>query len=95
LRSKKLILVHKKRLPPAIEGIYEDKMQPQREAYEGYTASAADVADYVAAMSRELAVLARRAGLDALAGSLEQTHRLASLALAQHQDGNAAPDDAA
>ena len=46
-------------------------------------------------MARELAVMARRAGLEALAGSLEQTHRLASLALMKRHEGNAAPDDAA
>lgn len=54
-----------------------------------------DVADYVATMARELAIMARRAGLKALAGSLEQTHRIASAALVKHQDGKAAPDDAA
>ena len=70
-------------------------MQLERETSADYSAGAAEVADYVAAMARELAVMARRSGLEALAGSLEQTHRLASLALAKHQDGYAAPDDAA
>ena len=58
-------------------------------------ASASEVADYVAAMASELADMARRAGLDALANALEQTHRVAAATLARHQDGNAAPDDAA
>jgi hypothetical protein len=96
LRAKTLITVQKKRLRAAIEGIYDPVMQLEREAGAGYTAaSATDVADYVAAMARELAVMARRAGLEALAGSLEQTHRLANLALMKCHEGNAAPDDAA
>ena len=72
------------------------EIQLVREPGVGYTtASATDVADQVAAMARELAVMARRAGLEALAGSLEQTHRLANLALMKCHEGNAAPDDAA
>ncbi len=58
-------------------------------------ASARDVADYVAVMSREVAEMARQAGLDALACSLEETRSVARATLISLQAGNAAPDDAA
>lgn len=57
--------------------------------------SALEVADYVASMAGELAIMARRAGLEALGRSLEDTQRMASVALGEAQLGKAAPDDAA
>jgi hypothetical protein len=83
LRAKVLIGVHKKQLPDAIEAIYHGKMQLEREygAPEHVQITARDVAEYVAAMAEEIADMARAAGLDALARSLEETNRVARAAL--------------
>ncbi|MBS0385853.1 MAG: hypothetical protein JSS00_10950 [Proteobacteria bacterium] len=67
----------------------------QLEDSAGDVEKAAELAEYVLAMSLQLAAMTRRAGLKGLAGSLEETHRAACAALATLQAGNAAPDDAA
>ena len=57
-----------------------------------------DVAEYAFAMSGELAKLARRVGLQALAWRLDETHLTAQAALNMLHPappGNAAPEDAA
>jgi glutamate synthase domain-containing protein 2 len=56
-----------------------------------------DVAEYILDMSRELAELARGAGLQRLASSLERARRTADADMrALHSAaGNAAPEDAA
>lgn len=57
-----------------------------------------EVAEYAFAMAGELAELARRVGLQALAGRLEETHLTAQAALAMLHGAppeNAAPGDAA
>jgi hypothetical protein len=97
LQAKVLTGVQKKRLPDAIEAIYHGQMQPEREseASQHVQVTARDVAEYVAAMAEEIADMARAAGLNALARSLEETHRVARAALVSLQTGNAAPDDAA
>jgi hypothetical protein len=69
-------------------------MQPEREVrYE--PPSAFEVAEYAASMTGELAQMARRAGLAALASALDETQRAAQGALGNLHPGNAAPDDAA
>jgi len=72
-------------------------MQLERESVDpdDVPASAYDVAEYVVAMGRELAEMARQAGLDVLARSLEETRSVARATLISLQAGNAAPDDAA
>jgi hypothetical protein len=54
-----------------------------------------ELAEYVLAMSLQLAAMTRQAGLKDLARALEETHRAACAALEIVQAGNAAPDDAA
>lgn len=57
--------------------------------------SAVEVALYIADMAKELARLAREAGLATVAGGLEQAYRAAmSEARAQSGATNAAPEDA-
>ena len=69
-------------------------MQPEREL-RLEAPSAWEVAEYAESMTGELARMARTAGLDALARTLEETQHTARVALTKLQTGNAAPDDAA
>ena len=69
-------------------------MQLEREFRFTARPSAWEVAEYAAVMTAELAAMARQASLEPLARSLDETQRMARLALAELQ-ANAAPDDAA
>lgn len=51
-----------------------------------------EIADYVAEMSAQLALMARRAGLLRAAAALDQAHHAARR---HRSDGKAAPEDAA